>query len=521
MKKSVMKITGAVLVFALIFGSMAGLLRYRYSDSITSIRRFYQLEDNTVDLLGLGTSHVYEGLCPAVLYREYGIAAYDLCAPAQAVWNSYYYFVEALKTQTPRAVVFDVYMLNTNSEYDTTANAIKTTFGMKWSQNKLDAMRAAFPEDSFPDILLNFYQYHTRYAELSEEDLLPDNGNSPYFGDSYKGFYTYDTVQEQEMPDVASFSGTRTLAEKHEQYYRAIIELAIANQIPIYIVSIPYVVASDTQKTVRAAEAIALSYNSEYVRFIDFNQRYEEIGLDFSTDFSGSQHLNRSGAIKFTSYFGQILQSELDFPDRRQDEAFASWEENAAIFYRMTDQAQLQKEIDIYAYADTLRELDEQYCVIIVKNTLISKESAASDANGEPVFHADDLSDEEKESILSYRQKVRDITFSSATMQTLFDITDDAVHGGAWILQDGQLQMLGSNENGFSWYHSFNGRNNVALRASSYGDVDDTYYRCELLYGEENYGANTGVTIFVYDTYLNRLADCVTFDTEISPGQRA
>ena len=126
MKKSVMKIIGAVLVFALIFGSMAGLLRYRYSDSITSIRRFYQLEDNTVDLLGLGTSHVYEGLSPAVLYREYGIAAYDLCAPAQAVWNSYYYFVEALKTQTPRAVVFDVYMLNTNSEYDTTANAAKS-----------------------------------------------------------------------------------------------------------------------------------------------------------------------------------------------------------------------------------------------------------------------------------------------------------------------------------------------------------------------------------------------------------
>ena len=52
---------------------------------------FYNtLEKDTVDVLCVGSSHVYCGINPVQLYNDYGIAAYDLAAGSQAVWYSYF-----------------------------------------------------------------------------------------------------------------------------------------------------------------------------------------------------------------------------------------------------------------------------------------------------------------------------------------------------------------------------------------------------------------------------------------------
>ena len=51
MKKVLLRSLGALLALVMVFGCMDLLLRYRYSDSITSIRRFYEQEENTIDVL--------------------------------------------------------------------------------------------------------------------------------------------------------------------------------------------------------------------------------------------------------------------------------------------------------------------------------------------------------------------------------------------------------------------------------------------------------------------------------------
>lgn len=521
MKKTFLRLIGAVLAVLLVLGSMSLLLNYRYADSITSLRRFYEQEENTVDVLGLGTSHVYEGLCPAVLYQEYGIAAYDLCAPAQRVWNSYYYFVEALKTQKPKAVVFDVYMLNTTTEFDTTANAIKSTYGMNWSKNKIDAMKASFPEEEFPEIFFEFFQYHSRYGELSQANTWYDAGDPAYYGDSYKGYYCYDTIQEISRPDPYSQTGTREFPEKYERYFRAIIELAVENQIPIYIVSIPYAIASDTQRTVNTAEQITKEYSSEYVHFIDFNKRYDEMGLDFSTDFSGIQHLNDNGAIKFTRYFGKILKEELDLPDHRSDARYASWEENARIFYRLYQNNDVKNVTDLFEYVELLHSLGDGYQIILVQNTNISKESAMSIQTGAAVFpEGKELSDEEKQSLLEYREAVCNAQTPNTFMETLFPDKEQWTFGGAWYWTEDGMEAIGENSSKFEKYIAYDQKNNLMLRSTTTTGEDDTYYHCELAYNGETQTSNLGLTFFVYDTDLNRLVDCVTFRNASTAGTR-
>lgn len=368
MKRKIIKFAALLLFFSLIVGGLGALLRYRYPDSIVPMRRFYDQKENSVDLLGLGTSHIYEGIAPAVLYREYGVAAYDLCAPAQAIWSTYHYFVEALKTQSPRAAVFDVYMLNTNTPYDTAANAIKSTYGMKWSRNRVDAIRAAFEDESFFTAFFPFLQYHSRYGEMTYSDTAPYGGNKNYYSDSFKGYTVSDEVKKIKLPDVTQFTDVRKLADKHEEYYRKIIELAIENEITLYVVSMPYALAKDTQTTVNSARQIAEGYGSEYVKFIDLAARKDEIGLDAATDFANNQHLNRVGSEKATRWLGEIITAEVKFEDRRGDPAYATWERDAENFYRAKNDNVLKTTTDPMEYSRLLTEMTDGYTVLLADN---------------------------------------------------------------------------------------------------------------------------------------------------------
>ena len=69
---------------------------------------FYEMEKNTVDVLFLGSSHCYCGFSPQEFYDRCGIRSYNLGSSRQSTWLSYYWLREALKTQTPQAVVMDV-----------------------------------------------------------------------------------------------------------------------------------------------------------------------------------------------------------------------------------------------------------------------------------------------------------------------------------------------------------------------------------------------------------------------------
>ena len=76
--KTAIKIISFILIMTVIFASVDGILKVKYVDGIYSMKRFYELEDDSVDVLFLGSSHVFETyntsvcsgwFCPA--YVEY------------------------------------------------------------------------------------------------------------------------------------------------------------------------------------------------------------------------------------------------------------------------------------------------------------------------------------------------------------------------------------------------------------------------------------------------------------------
>lgn len=186
MKKTAVKVVSGALILCMLLWHANHVLAVKYDDGIYSVTNFYELEKNTVDVLVLGSSHAYMSFNTGVLWREHGISSYLLTASAQPLWNTYYYLKEALKTQKPKLIVLEGYRLLEEEEFLDAGYVIKSTYGLKWSKNRLDAIRASAPQEDWPGYLLGYTQYHDRYQELSEEDFTSGKEAEKY--ETWKGF---------------------------------------------------------------------------------------------------------------------------------------------------------------------------------------------------------------------------------------------------------------------------------------------------------------------------------------------
>lgn len=301
---------------------------FKEKDGILSIQTFYKCRENSVDVLFLGSSHVFMNVNNGVLWTDYGMASFDLCASGQPAWNIYYYLKEALKTQKPELLVVDCFTMAKDNEFSEIPSVIKSTYGMKLSKNKLDAIKVSVPKDDYMDFWLEYPTYHSRYEEISRLDFdkyIPDN----YYPE-WKGQIISPYIKEFEKPIDIDSDEKVNLNPKSEEYYRKIIELAKEENIPIMLMIAPYVVSKEHMSYFNTMADIAAEYN---VPFVNFNYDYDGIGLDFSRDFADGEHLNNKGSIKFSKYLGEYIKTYYEVSDRSGQPGYEDYDVCANITF--------------------------------------------------------------------------------------------------------------------------------------------------------------------------------------------
>ena len=167
-------------------------------------------------------------------------------------------------------------------------------------------------------------------------------------------------------PDVNAMSKEPTaLSEKTEKYYRKILQLALQNGIPVVTYITPYAMPENHYGYYLAGKQIAEEYG---MPFINGNELYDELEIDFASDYSDSSgHLNYTGAQKVTRHLGQYLAENYYIPDHRGDEIYESWQINADQFDRFQFYDHLP---DTTALGDYTRILSEggDYTVLLSVN---------------------------------------------------------------------------------------------------------------------------------------------------------
>lgn len=130
---------------------------------------FYQMEEETIDVLFLGSSHAVSAFSPQQLYNEYGITSYNLGCEQQNMLTSYYWLKEALHFQKPKAVILDTYLLFPQENVgplNSIEGCTRKAFDfMRWSFDKVEAVDQICQIDESQD-RVSYYlpniRYHTR-----------------------------------------------------------------------------------------------------------------------------------------------------------------------------------------------------------------------------------------------------------------------------------------------------------------------------------------------------------------------
>lgn len=350
-----------ILVLCLVLNGFFSVFRFKYGDGIYSLDKFYELEKDTVDVLVLGSSHAFEAINPAILYYEYGIAAFDLCGSQQPLWNTYHYLVEALKTQTPKLVILEAYSACVTEPYLDNKRVVKNNFGFKPSRNLVESLLASAPAEQFWEYFFRFYYYHNRYnGDLQRQDFSKNLGQMQFV--DWKGFGANYNWYSFEKPEV-DISGTLPLAPKTEEYYRKIIELCMEKDIPLEIVISPYMVDSTALQRFHRAAEIAEEYGVPFTNY-NSDEWFDEVEFDFSSDMADAGHLNHRGHTKYTLSLGEYLYDTYDLPDRRNEEKWLSWERNAEYYYQSYDLQMLREQLSFPAFLECLA-YSSDYTIII------------------------------------------------------------------------------------------------------------------------------------------------------------
>lgn len=307
---------------------------------LSSTQQLYATGDNLIDVVFMGSSHCYCGINPALLWDQYGMAAFDMSVSGQDKFSTYHTLVETLKTQSPSVVCIDAYALL----YDrggVLGNDYRNMLSMKLSSNSISLVQEYVAEEEQMNYLLRWPILHTRYKELDKYDFIQYQPS--IYG---RGYFFSDHIGSAYGPEANALACTEQepLSELNQEWLDKLIALSKEENFQLIFWVIPFAASADDQEILNGAEAY-LEQND--IPFLDFNKLVPDLGLDYNTDFSDAFHLNYRGADKLTAYVGEYLSDRYALADHRGNDDYYLWEQNSVYDAQLHNAASLSSQPDV------------------------------------------------------------------------------------------------------------------------------------------------------------------------------
>ncbi len=318
------------VILALVLWLLNALFMPKYMSEIPEgalIAEYYE-EEADHDVIFIGDCEVYENFSPDVLWNEYGITSFIRGSAQQLIWQSYYLMEETLKYETPKVVVFNVLSMKYATPQNEAYNRLNLD-GMKLSVSKLKAVQASMTEEeSMLSYLFPLLRYHTRWSELSGEDIaylfhrdiLSDSGY----------------LMNVEVRPAANVPKGKPLADYQfsdtcYDYLDKMVELCRQHGVQLVLMKAPSLYPYWYDQWDAQMVEYAEQHGLEYINFLELT---DEMGIDFETDtYDGGLHLNLYGAEKMSRWFGQWLTEHTAVEDRRGQESYAQiWAEKSEAY---------------------------------------------------------------------------------------------------------------------------------------------------------------------------------------------
>lgn len=265
---------------------------------------FYAEDEDSLDIVALGSSSLYRFLNNPVLWEEQGITSYNLATSSQQTDVYQTLLKEAQKTQKP-----DLFIIETRSyiTYFKTRKSQNIAFrrvsdNMKYSWDRIKLINEYEPEWSERlNLYFDLISYHGQWENLELKQVKYYDNEHKRPLKSWKNVYKVESfdplLRPMEITPVA-------MEPQQEARLIELLEYCREEEIEVVFLATPWLCGEDVWGINKYMEGIITSYG---YRFFDANLYVDEMGLDFATDFYDPKHVNMWGAEKFTSYFGKWL----------------------------------------------------------------------------------------------------------------------------------------------------------------------------------------------------------------------
>ena len=325
MKKKIFRVICFGIIFVQLFVSVSYILRKAENGTKIRLAGFYELEADCVDMIMVGSSPVHPYWATSLAYHEYGFTSYPLSSDVQQPSLTSFLVKEGLRTQSPSLVVVETRMfMRTQEEFDSFEN-IDNSFRAVIDNTKYSWERFQFI-DSVVQMNKTTYwfdiiKYHTTWKTTTPKELKYWDYREKSL---YDGFcWAPDVKNLDVLVNNKEIQEEIPIPIEQERYLSEIINYIEKSNTEVLFILAPYQITEEQCKMANYMEHFIREAGYEY---INFNKLYDEVGVNFDTDFYNSGHMNVLGAEKYTRYLGKLLQEKYNLPDHRGDEEYAQWD---------------------------------------------------------------------------------------------------------------------------------------------------------------------------------------------------
>ena len=285
---------------------------------------------HTIDIMNIGDSLSTAGFTPMELWRQQGFTSFNIGADGLRMAEAYYALIEDCREQEPKYLLVESLLL----------------------------FRYATGQDL--QMVLSQPLYHT-FSFLKYHNIW----KAPIEGEGimiyHRGYTINENVGEyegeDEYLDLDLKEGRVDISAFNRFYFDRIKEFCDERGIEIILYSMPSA-SNYNWDRINAVKSFA---EEKGVKYIDLNQKADEIGIDWEWDTNdGGDHMNLSGAIKVVTYFGKYFRENSNLTDHRNDPNYSDWDKE------LIEYDELVKEMDGKSFSDIWqekkdKEWDEKY----------------------------------------------------------------------------------------------------------------------------------------------------------------
>lgn len=342
-KRNLLRFICFVLILMLLYSGVSCLFVPK-SIEWTNFRGLYSEDKNSLDMLYLGGSVCIVSWMPYEAWRESGITSYTL---GMSNFPSLAYdsiIREALLLQSPQLLVIDArpFIYAYTDLFDDVRWSIPIISSLKtYSPNRPPASKMCYEVycdevasgkreatgETFASMYFDIVRYHDNWRTL-DSSYFRNSKNSLSYNYS-KGFLEVEWHEALTLRDNSAVTSSCAVNSRAEADLTSLLDRLDSIGIDALFVIAPYDESINEKEQYNYLADIVTSRGQS---FVDFNDFYDEIGIDGSTDFYNGVHLSVFGAEKYTSYLNAYIKENYDIQSAHSDAVISSWEHGYSLW---------------------------------------------------------------------------------------------------------------------------------------------------------------------------------------------